>query len=133
MKRRRIIVAGGRDFDDYKLLRNTLNWYLASPKSVDEVVWEQVTIVSGCANGADTLGLKYAKEFKHRIKRFPADWDTYGKSAGPLRNAEMGKYADELVAFWDGKSRGTKDMIDRMLRRKKKVCVVFYGKDSACS
>lgn len=71
--------------------------------------------------GADTLGERFAKENGYPIKYFPADWNKYGKAAGVIRNEEMAKYAAEyededdegiLVAFWDGKSRGTKNMID---------------------
>jgi hypothetical protein len=47
------------------------------------------------------------------VKKFPADWDRYGKSAGPVRNGQMARYAQRLIAFWDGKSTGTKNMIDQ--------------------
>lgn len=102
--RMKVIIAGGRDFDDYQSLRNYCQKILRNQ--------EEVEIVSGTARGADTLGEKFAKESKYPIKRLPADWDKYGKSAGYKRNAEMAEYADGLIAFWDGKSKGTKHMID---------------------
>ena len=73
---------------------------------------KDIEIVSGTAMGADRLGERYAKENGYKLKRFPAEWDKYGKSAGYRRNAEMAKYADACVVFWDGVSRGTKHMID---------------------
>ena len=100
-----IIVAGSRTFKDYKLLSDTL----------DNI--ENITeIVSGCAKGADLLGEQYALERHIPIKKFPAQWDIYGKQAGFIRNMEMCDYADYLIAFWDGKSRGTNQMINYMRR-----------------
>ena len=46
------------------------------------------------------------------MTKFPADWNRFGRTAGPKRNKQMANYANTLVAFWDGKSRGTKNMID---------------------
>lgn len=60
------------------------------------------------------------------VIHFPANWDKHGKSAGHIRNAEMAKYADALVAFWDGKSKGTKGMIDYATRCNLRVKVVRY-------
>lgn len=88
--------------------------------------------MSGTARGADKLGELYAERVGVHIYRFPADWDTYGKSAGYRRNAEMAKFASGennvgvLIAFWDGKSRGTKHMIDLAKRYGLKVHVVNF-------
>lgn len=98
----KVIVAGSRSFADYPRLVSVLATIPASE------------IVCGEARGADLLGRRYAEEYNIPIKSFPAQWDKYGKSAGYIRNKEMGNYADFLVAFWDGKSRGTKNMIDYM-------------------
>lgn len=99
----RLIVAGSRGFSDYQLLSCRLDYFLQNQTDVE--------IVSGTARGADQLGEQYAKERGYPIKRFPANWEL-GKQAGYLRNKEMAEYATHLVAFWDGKSRGTKHMID---------------------
>lgn len=91
-----------------------------------------VTIVSGTANGADKLGERFAREFSLNLKRFPANWDKYGKSAGYKRNAQMAKYASDslskkvLIAFWDGKSSGTKHMINLAKERNLEVHIVRY-------
>lgn len=107
----RVIIAGGRDFTDYHKLKTYMNCLL---QLLDK---SQVEIISGGAKGADSLGERYAREFGYKLKRFPADWNKYGKAAGPIRNKEMALYAAEakgvLVAFWDGSSRGTYDMITR--------------------
>lgn len=105
----KVIVAGGRDFDDYELVKMILD-------SRKEKITE---VVSGCAPGADTLGEKWAEDNGIPVKRFPATWQPArlkGKtdySAGKKRNEEMAVYADALVAFPGG--RGTKDMITRAI------------------
>lgn len=99
----KIIIAGGRDFKDYKTLSEICNHILPQFKNV--------SLISGTARGADRLGERYAKENGYEVEKFPANWDFYGKSAGYMRNLEMAKYADGLIAFWDNKSKGTKNMI----------------------
>lgn len=86
----RIIVAGGRDFDDYDLLSKTLTDYLdkLEPWELDRVLF-----MSGGARGADRLGEKFAESCSFPFRRFPADWDKHGKSAGYIRNREMAIYA----------------------------------------
>jgi hypothetical protein len=100
----KIIIAGGRTFNNYNLLSESCDKALSLQKEIE--------IVSGTANGADKLGEKYAKEKGYSLKQFPADWNKHKKAAGYIRNEEMAKYADALIAFWDGKSKGTKHMID---------------------
>ncbi len=58
------------------------------------------------------LGEKYAAENGFKIERYPAEWDKYGKMAGPIRNEKMAKSADYVICFWDGQSKGTKSMIE---------------------
>lgn len=76
------------------------------------LIYEQpITIVSGCAGGADKLGERYAKERGYELQPMPAQWYVYGRSAGYKRNAEMAAFATHLLAFWDRKSRGTRHMV----------------------
>ena len=84
-------------------------------------------IVSGAARGVDTLGEMYAEKYGISLKRFPADWNTHKRAAGPIRNAQMAEYGDCLLAFWDGSSKGTKNMIENMHKRKKHVYVVMFN------
>jgi hypothetical protein len=102
-KMMRVIIAGARTFDNYELLKETM---AACGFIVDEVV-------SGCARGADTLGELWAVENCIPIKKFPADWSKYGNAAGPIRNEQMARYGNALVAFLAKDSIGTRDMIAR--------------------
>ena len=117
----KVIIAGGRDFVDYNLLREKVNNIL-----VDKRLTHKIVIVSGCARGADTLGMRYASENILDVDEYPADWDKYGKKAGYMRNVEMAENADALIAFWDGKSKGTKHMIDIATERKLPIRVIRY-------
>ena len=101
----KLIIAGGRDFYDYSLMKSKLD-------NILETVDEEIEIVSGTANGADKLGEQYAQEKGFPIKKFPADWDKYKKRAGYMRNKQMAEYATHCVCFWNGKSKGTAMMID---------------------
>jgi len=115
----RVIVAGGRDFDDYDLLEAKMD-YLLQNKT------ESIVVVCGEARGADSLGKRYAKEHGYKIHSFPADWETNGKRAGFIRNVEMAENADALVAFWDGQSKGTKHMIDTAKTHGLEVRIIYY-------
>ena len=114
----KLIIAGGRNFTNYDLLCEEVG------KLTSEI--SEVEIVSGGARGADLLGEHYAIDKGIKIKRFPADWDRYGKSAGFKRNAEMAQYADHCICFWDGQSKGTGHMINLAKKAGLKVKVVNY-------
>lgn len=116
----RVIVAGSRDFNDYELLYKKMNHYLSGYKT------SELEIVSGGARGADSLGERYAKEKGISIQQFIPDWNGLGKSAGYIRNREMALYADACVVFWDGKSKGTKHMIDLAKKEGLMLRIVIY-------
>ena len=118
----RVIIAGTREFQDYNLLRQTMDRLLANIQKGEEIV-----VVCGMARGADSLGKRYAQERGYAVKEFPAEWDRFGKAAGFIRNEEMAQNADALVAFWDGQSRGTKNMIDLAQRYQLKIRVRRYA------
>lgn len=99
----KVIIAGSRDFNDYETLKKVCDFMLSRQ--------DEVEIVSGTARGADQLGERYAMERGYSIKQFSPDWSK-GKSAGFRRNEDMGRYADALIAFWDGNSKGTEHMIN---------------------
>ena len=115
----KVIIAGGRDFDNYKLLKNSCDLILSDYA-------DNLEIISGKSKGADKIGEDYAKHRNYPIKEFPANWKLYSKSAGPIRNGEMADYADMLIAFWDGKSRGTADMIAQATKKGLIVKIVNY-------
>lgn len=136
----KIIIAGGRSFNNYERLK----------KECDEIIFQyeaihgkqDIEIVSGGAPGADKLGEQYQRERKYGLRRFPADWsnidlanafvkyDKYGRpynaNAGFDRNEDMARYSDILIAFWDKKSRGTKDMLARAKEHGLSIYSVFY-------
>lgn len=100
------IIAGSRKIHSYHIVVWAIRNAIRDGIEITEVV-------SGGAEGVDKLGEFYAKMHKLPVKKFPADWNKHGKRAGPIRNQQMADYADALIAVWDGKSRGTKDMIER--------------------
>lgn len=116
----RVIIAGCRDFNDYELLKEKCDYFLQDEKK------EDVVIISGHASGADALGERYAQERGFQLETFPADWKAHGRAAGPIRNARMASAANALIAFWDGKSRVTKNMIEIAKNHNLKVVVVRY-------
>lgn len=132
----KIIIAGGRDFKDAELLDEIM---FNNLKDFDP---EEIQIVSGMAGGADKLGYDWAKSYNLDVKEFPANWldfnakpcklkrgssgRLYNVLAGFNRNQQMADYADELVAFFDGESSGTKDMIKRAKFARLKLLVVNY-------
>lgn len=121
----RIIIAGGRSFSDYKLLKNKLDYYLR-----DKVrQGYEIIIISGTANGADKLGERYAMERGYKIERYPADWNKYKKAAGYRRNVQMSEVANACVVFWDGVSPGSKHMIDIATNKGLPLRVVRYVKE----
>ena len=128
MKELRVIIAGSRDFNDYKLLKKSAIEIITKKTMLPDLT----RIISGGARGADTLGEQFANEMGLEISRFIPDWDGLGKRAGYVRNAEMAKFAVEddndgmLIAFWDGQSRGTKHMIDLAKRYGLEVHVVSF-------
>lgn len=102
----KVIIAGGRDFDNYDLLKSFCEKVLSN-------VSEEIEIVSGGATGADKMGINYGYENNYKCHLFLPNWEEYGRSAGVIRNDDMANFATALIAFWDGKSKGTKDMIER--------------------
>lgn len=116
----KVIVAGGRNFNDYELLKTVCLRLLSHIPKI------QISIISGSAKGADSLAIKFAKEYGINFIEFPADWDAYGKRAGYLRNKEMENNATHLIAFWDGSSKGTANMIDLMKKANKNVHIERY-------
>ena len=111
------IVAGGRNFNNYKVLSDILDTKI-NPKTD--------TIVSGDAFGADIMGAEWATERGIHVDHFPANWDEFGITAGYIRNAEMGNFADAAIIFWNGKTKGTAHMIKTMKFANKPYFVYNY-------
>lgn len=128
-----IIIAGGRDFNNYSVAITAFKNFIISKKTRTKP-----TIICGMAKGADMVGYDIAETHGLKIEKFFADWDKYGDAAGPIRNEEMAKYAAEkgngvLLAFWDGESKGTKSMINYAKKYKLEVHVFNYEGDEICT
>ena len=119
----RIIVCGGTDFNDYDNLCKNLDVLLKS--------YKEIRLVSGHAKGTDTLAERYAAEKGIPIRVFPAEWEKYGRAAGPIRNRAMLDYAKEgkpvVAAFWNGRSRGTGNMLKLAEAAGAERHIFYYG------
>jgi len=100
----KLIFSGTSDSDSYQVVKNAVEW--SGVHSPDEVVL-------GAARGTDVLGELWANKEGVELKNFEADWECKGKAAGPIRNKKMARYADRLLAIWDGKNAGTRSMIQK--------------------
>jgi hypothetical protein len=114
----KLIIAGRRNFTNYKQLVQKCDDLLKGKSNIE--------IVSGTCKGADKLGEQYAKQRGYKLTQFPADWNKYGKVAGPIRNQQMANYANTLIAFWDGKSRGTRNMIQLAKSSNLNIRICYY-------
>jgi len=124
MKTIRVIVCGSRYFNDYDLLKSSLLRVLGQ-------VLDQVEIVSGTCRGADELGERFAHEFNLPLAQFRPDWNNLGNAAGPIRNGQMLDYALQanfpiVIAFSNGKTHGTKDMVNKALNAGVQTYQVFW-------
>jgi hypothetical protein len=137
MERFKLIVAGGRDFDDYALVEKTLDSLLEN--KVNEGF--KIIIVSGACDrgkltyvrpdgtevfGADGLGERYAAEKGYEVYYYPAQWNLYGTYAGPIRNKLMATISTAAAIFWNGYSRGSKNMIDEANKQKIPTRVIRF-------
>lgn len=116
-----VAIVGGRDFFDRKRLYTLCGKVLRNKSKTHKVV-----LICGGAKGADTLGEDYAKFRGWDIEYFIPDWHNDGNGAGMRRNTLMANRADGVIAFWDGKSKGTKQMIAISKYRGRMVRVFKY-------
>lgn len=121
----KLIIAGGRDFNDFSLLENQVKKFII--ESIDNTnPIPEIQVISGKAKGADTLGERFAKEWNFPVIEMSADWDKNGKAAGPIRNEEMAKIATHCIVFWDGKSSGSKNMIENAKKYNLVYKIIYY-------
>lgn len=112
-------IVGGRDFNDYDLLKKTLNAYIENKIFLS-------AIVSGGAKGTDTLAEKYASELDVEMIIFRPNYQKFGRLAALYRNTEIIEKSDIVFAFWDGKSRGTIDSINKAKKLGKTLFIINY-------
>lgn len=117
----KLIIAGSRHFDWKDIYDKIVQeCRLESSENFEHLIKAE-EIVSGTASGVDEAGEMYAEFYDIKLRKFPADWKTHGKAAGPIRNREMAKYADALLLIWDGKSKGSANMKKEMKELGKSV------------
>lgn len=114
----KLCIFGSRDFTDYEIFKIVVGNYIAN-------FGQPTEIISGMAKGADFLAVKYALVNDLKLTEFPANWSLYGKSAGMVRNQQMAVYATHFLAFWNGESKGTKNMIE-LVRQANKPLEINY-------
>lgn len=112
----KLAIVGSRDFSDYLLLK----------EKVLTNYPELSIIVSGGAKGADLLGEVLAKELGLPSEIYLPEWGKYGKLAGIIRNEQIVKNSDSVIAFWDGSSKGTKKSIEICRKLNKRLIIVLY-------
>jgi hypothetical protein len=113
-----LAIVGSRNFKDYEVLNREIN-SLRNLYSITK-------IISGCASGADTLAEKYSVENDLLFEKYNANWKEFKSAAGIIRNTLIAKNCDLLIAFWDGKSRGTMDTINKTKKLNKKVEIIRF-------
>ena len=114
---KKVIIFGGRDFTDEDVMATCIN----------QVIDDPFILICGEARGADRTAKELLEYNNYEIESYPADWDTYGKRAGFIRNEQMGDIADMAIGFWDGQSKGTKHMYNYMRKLNKPVWVFNYS------
>jgi hypothetical protein len=117
----KLAIIGSRGFCDEGVLNETLYRHFSI-----EGQWLMDEIVSGGATGADKLGAAWAKEHNIKLTEFIPDWAKYGKRAGFIRNEDIVKAADMVLAFWDGASKGTANSLAIAKRLKKPTMIIYF-------
>ena len=117
-----VLICGSRGFSDYKLFERTLVQHLPP----------HTYLMSGGATGADSMAEHFAEQYHIPMRVFPAQWDKYKvdgrrNPAGMIRNKEMLVHAGMVIAFWDGQSKGTKDMMRISKAKGLEVIVINYN------
>ena len=98
----KVVIAGSRDFENYHLVE----------EAVIRSHFDVSVVLSGGARGIDRLGIAFARNHNFQAQIFVPEWKRFGKSAGMIRNRQMATAADAVIAIWDGKSKGTRNMIE---------------------
>lgn len=117
----KLIVAGSRTIPESLAFSQILEFFAKPPVSLPT----PLEVVSGGARGVDTAARDAAKYLMLNFREFPADWEKFGKSAGPRRNKHMAEYGDALLLIWDGESRGSANMKSWMQLMQKPVWEVI--------
>lgn len=118
----KIVIGGCRDYNNYIVFCKFVDMCLIRIRYI-----EKITILSGHCSGVDLMAEKYAKQNGYGLEIYPAEWKRYGKSAGPIRNEIMIKKANYVIAFWDKKSHGTKNLIYNAKKYNKPIRIKYIN------
>ena len=116
-----LAIIGSRSYDSYFLLEKEVKNLIQYPRITE--------IVSGGAEGADKLGVLFARLNNLKLKEFLPEWNRYGKSAGFKRNKLIIDYADIVIVFWNGLSKGTIHSIN-LAKKSHKPCYIITNLES---
>ena len=119
----RVALVGGRDVEDFAFVLDRFEEVLLK----EGLHKYQIKIVSGGAKGVDSIARRIASLYGIPFREFPAEWDRYGKKAGPLRNSKIVENSDIVIAIPSPSSRGTWDTVRKAEKRGLKVYVFEYG------
>ena len=122
----KLAIIGSRGFNDYDKLERVLTSYFSFIVKKPPYINFIHKIISGGADGADKLGAKFANDNGVVLIEFKPDWDKYGKSAGFIRNKDIIDNCDFVLAFWDGKSKGTAHTLKLAKEQKKSTFIVYF-------
>ena len=114
--KKKVVIGGCRDYTDYVFFKSCVDEILKDEK--------KIIIISGHCSGVDLMGERYAEENGFPVELFFPEWKKYGRAAGPIRNKKMVACADLVIAFWDGKSKGTKSLIEYAQNDKKEIIII---------
>ncbi|MDX1470229.1 MAG: hypothetical protein R3213_01935 [Flavobacteriaceae bacterium] len=115
----KLVIAGSRNLE--------IDEYLIDELCRTMLDDDPTEIVSGGSGSVDLSGEDYALLKGLPIEQFLADWDKFGKSAGPIRNRAMAEYGDALLLVWDGSSKGSANMKDEMEKLGKPVYEIILN------
>lgn len=113
----RVLICGGRSYQDEAPIRAALAALPADARIIH----------GGCRKGADSIADAAARQLALSVTVFPANWGKYGRAAGPIRNRQMldEGQPDKVIAFWDGVSHGTGDMVRRAMSAGVPVEIIY--------
>lgn len=122
---KRVAVVGCREYSNYEQASKYISYCIESIRKKYNLIF-----VSGGCRGADRAGERFALENGFAAECYPADWKTYGRAAGPIRNEKIAQLSDYIICFWDGKSKGTKSMIKYARKYNKPIRIIIVSLSS---
>lgn len=118
----KLLVCGSRTITNVSWIFSEIEKYI----SESNLQYSDIHIIEGSAKGVDKIAKQFADDRNIPVIEMPADWKSYGRAAGPIRNEQMVRLCDQCLILWDGKSHGTKNDIDLCDKYNKSNKIVIY-------